>query len=263
MDYDLKDKVIMVAAGSKGLGYGIAEACAQSGAKVCIASRSQENVDAATAKLLEAGASAAHGSILDARSGESIQAWFDGVVSEFGRIDGLVINAGGPPAGRFDDFEEKDWYDAFELTLMSAMRMTKAVLPTMRKQKSGAILTVTSLSVKEPIEVILLSNVMRSGVVSMVKSLSKDVAREGIRINNLVPGTIYTDRIKQLNTHRASVSGKSIEDISDAAEAAIPMGRYGTIEEFGGAGAFLLSDAASYICGATLVCDGAVSRTVW
>ncbi|MCA9985861.1 MAG: SDR family oxidoreductase [Anaerolineales bacterium] len=262
MDLQLKDKVIMVAAGSKGLGFGIAEACARDGAIVCIASRSQENVDAAVAKLASYSG-VAHGSIVDARSRESIQAWADEVLGHFGRIDGLVINAGGPPAGRFDDFNEQQWYDAFELTLMSAVRMIHAVLPTMRQQGSGALLTVTSLSVKEPIDTILLSNVMRSGVVSLVKSLSKDIASEGIRINNLVPGTIYTDRVVSLNQSRSKMTGIPAEEIKVQAEAAIPMGRYGTPEEFGAAGAFLLSDAASYISGATLVVDGALSKTVW
>ena len=263
MDLGLKNKVIMVAAGSKGLGYGIAEACAQDGAIVCIASRSQANVDAAAAKLAAAGAVEVLGSIVDARDGASIQAWAAEVLGKFGRIDSLVINAGGPPAGRFDDFDEDAWYNAFELTLMSAMRMMKAVLPTMREQQSGSILTITSLSVKEPIETILLSNVMRSGVVSLVKSVSKDVASEGIRINNLVPGTVFTDRITNLGDFRAEKLGISAEDYHAKAQKGIPMGRYGQPDEFGRAGAFLLSDAASYITGATLVCDGGLSRTVW
>ena len=258
----MQSKVVLVAAGSKGLGFGIAQACAQQGATVYIGSRSQENVDAAVKTLTSAGLSA-EGTTLDARSGDSIRAWIAGGQEKFGRIDGLVINAGGPPAGRFDDFDEQAWYDAFELTLMSAMRMVKTVLPIMRKQGSGAILTVTSLSVKEPLEQILLSNVMRSGVVSLVKSVSKDVASEGIRINNLVPGSIYTDRIINLNNHIAERQGISAEQVKEQAEARIPMGRYGKPEEFGEAGAFLLSDKASYINGSTLIVDGALSRTVW
>ena len=263
MDLGLSNKVIMVAAGSKGLGYGIAEACAQDGAIVCVASRSQDNVDAAAAKLREAGAADVMGSTIDARSGDSIRAWTAAVLAKFGRIDGLVINAGGPPAGRFDDFDEDAWYNAFELTLMSAMRMMKAVLPTMRAQQSGAILTVTSLSVKEPIETILLSNVMRSGVVSLVKSVSKDVAGEGIRVNNLVPGTIFTDRITNLGSFRAEKLGVSAEAYHAKAQKGIPMGRYGQPDEFGRLGAFLLSDAASYTTGSTFMCDGGLSRTVW
>ncbi len=263
MDLQLKEKVIMVAAGSKGLGFGIAQACAQDGAIVCVGSRNQANVDAAGEKLKAAGATAVYGHVLDARDSDSIKTWADDVLAKYGRIDGLVINAGGPPAGRFDDFEEQAWYDAFELTLMSAVRMIHAVLPTMRQQGHGAILTVTSLSIKEPLENILLSNVMRSGVVSLVKSLSKDLAKEGLRINNLVPGSIYTDRIISLNKFAAERSGTSVEEVKAQAEGRIPTGRYGTIEEFGAAGAFLLSGAASYINGATLIVDGALSKTVW
>jgi 3-oxoacyl-[acyl-carrier protein] reductase len=263
MDLGLKSKVILVAAGSKGLGYGIAAACAKEGAIVCVGSRNMENVTKAVEKLKETGASGVLGSELDARSGDSIRGWVADAMAKFGRLDGLVVNAGGPPAGRFDDFGEQDWYDAFELTLLSAMRMMKAVLPAFRAQGHGSILTVTSSSVKEPIETILLSNVMRSGVVSLVKSLSKDVAKEGIRVNNLVPGTIFTDRVVSLGNFRSDKLGIPPEDYHAKTEAGIPMGRYGTIEEFGAAGAFLLSDAASYITGATLVCDGGMAKTVW
>ncbi len=262
MDLGLKDKIVMVAAGSKGLGYGIAEACAKNGATVAIGSRNPDNVAAAAGKLSAYGGTI-HQATLDARSTSAIDKWTAEVLGEFGRIDGLVVNAGGPPAGKFDDFTDQDWADAFELTLMSAVRMMRAVLPTMRQQKSGAILTVTSLSIKEPLESILLSNVMRSGVVSLVKSLSKDVASQGIRVNNLVPGNIFTDRIISLNQHRAEKQNISPKQVAAAAQAAIPMGRYGKIEEFGAAGAFLLSDAASYISGSTLVVDGALSKTVW
>jgi 3-oxoacyl-[acyl-carrier protein] reductase len=262
MDLHLKGKVIMVAAGTKGLGFGIAEACAQDGAVVSIASRDLVHVQAARAQLGADGATI-HGTTFDARNKATIDAWAQEVQATYGRIDGLVVNAGGPPAGRFDDFGEQDWYDAFELTLMSAVRLIGAVLPTMRQNKSGAILTVTSLSIKEPIDTILLSNVMRSGVVSLVKSLAKDLASEGIRVNNLVPGTIDTDRVNSLNTLLAEETGATMTAVRAAAEKAIPMGRYGRIDEFGKAGAFLLSEAASYINGATLVVDGALSKSVW
>ena len=263
MDLKLKDKIIMVAAGSKGLGFGIAQACARDGAIVSVASRSQANVDAAIEKLKAQGVTEVHGATLDARNRESIEAWVENVLATYGRIDGLVVNAGGPPAGRFDDFEDDAWYDAFELTLMSAVRMIRAVLPTMRSQQSGAIITVTSLSIKEPIDTILLSNVIRSGVVSLVKSLSKSLIKEGIRINNLVPGTMYTDRIANLNQYRADKLGMPVEEFQAKNEATMPAGRYGTIEEFGSAGAFLLSGAASYVNGATLLVDGGLSKTVW
>lgn len=252
----------MVAAGSRGLGYGIAEACAQEGAHVCIASRSQEKVDAAVMELGKFGGGV-QGATVDARDSDSILEWTDGVISRFGRIDGLVVNAGGPPAGRFDDFGEDDWYDAFELTLMSAVRMIRGVLPTMREQQSGSILTITSSSIKEPIDTILLSNVMRSGVVSLVKSISRDLAPQGIRINNLVPGTIHTDRIDQLANRRAEMVGMDVDEMMKQMESPIPMGRFGKPDEFGKTGAFLLSDAASYTTGVSYWVDGGLSRTLF
>lgn len=262
MDLNLKDKVIMVAAGSRGLGFGIAEACAQEGAKVCVASRSQEKVDAAVLELGKYG-NGVQGTTLDAKDPISILDWSDGVLSRFGQVDGLVVNAGGPPAGRFDDFDEDAWYDAFELTLMSAVRMIRSVLPTMREQQSGSILTITSSSIKEPIDTILLSNVMRSGVTSLVKSLSRDLAPQGIRINNIVPGTIKTDRITQLAEKRAEMLGVDVEKMMSDMESPIPIGRFGSIQEFGRTGAFLLSDAAAYTTGVSYFVDGGLSRTLW
>jgi len=175
----------------------------------------------------------------------------------------LVVNAGGPPPGKFDKFTDEDWAKGFNLTLMSAVRMIRGVLPTMRSQGSGSIVTITSSSIKEPIDILLLSNVFRSGVVSLVKSLSPDLAKEGIRINNLVPGQIDTDRVRANDEYASTAQGLPIGEIQKQRYQAIPMGRYGTIQEFGEVGAFLLSESARYITGATLFVDGGKSKTVW
>ncbi|MEQ9104109.1 MAG: SDR family oxidoreductase [Rhodothermales bacterium] len=263
MDYGLKDHVIMVAASSKGLGRGIAESVAASGARVSMASRTAADITAAAAEVSRTHGVQAEGYVMDATVGASIQAWAQATRERFGRIDGLVVNAGGPKPGKFDDFDDADWQAGFELTLMSAVRMIRAVLPVMREQGSGSIVTVTSSSIKEPIDILLLSNVFRSGVVSLVKSLSADLAAEGIRINNLVPGMVDTDRIQSNDAYKAESLGIPVEEYARSRQAAIPMGRYGTPREFGDAGAFLLSNAASYITGATLMVDGGKSRTVW
>lgn len=262
MELGLKEKVIMVAGGSKGLGFAIAKACAADGARVAIASRDAAHVDAAVARLRNDYGVDAPGHCVDMANAMEITAWVDAVVAHFGRIDGVVVNAGGPPPGTFDQLDDAKWQSAFELTLMSAVRLIRAVLPTMRKQRSGAILTLTSSSIKEPIDFLLLSNVLRSGVNSLAKSLSRQLAPEGIRVNNLVPGLIATDRMISLDTAQATAKKITVAEQRAAGEKLIPIGRYGEPDEFGKAGAFLLSDAASYITGSTLVVDGGTMKSV-
>ena len=263
MDLALKDKVIMVAASSKGLGFGIAEAVAREGARVSLASRTTEDIQNAASSLRDQFGVDARGYTFDARDADAIQRWRTSTLDHFGTIDGLVVNAGGPPAGTFDTFDDDAWTNAFQLTLLSAVRMIRAVLPTMKEQQSGSILTVTSTSFKEPNDVLLLSNVFRSGVVSLVKTLSRDLAPHGLRINNLAPGRMDTDRVRSLDQMAADRRGISVEQQQSAQQQALPMGRYGTIQEFGSAAAFLLSAAARYITGATLIVDGGKTRTVW
>lgn len=262
MDLGLENKIFMVAASSRGLGFGIADALAREGAQISLASRNAEAIEAAAGKLREQYGVIARGYVFDATDPELIKKWGASTLQDFGSVDGLVVNAGGPPAGTFDRFNDAAWQQAFELTLLSAVRMIRVVLPVFRQKKSGSILTVTSTSIKEPIDQLLLSNVLRSGVASLVKSLSRDLAAEGIRINNLVPGRIDTARVRVLDQIAAKNGGISVEQHREAQELAIPAGRYGTIEEFGAAAAFLLSEAASYITGSTLVVDGGKTRAM-
>jgi len=263
MDLGLKGKVAMVAAASKGLGYGIAQQLAREGASVSIGSRTESDIVSAAKQLQDATGSPIFGSLLEASDPQSILDWTKGTLQQFGGIDCLVVNAGGPPVGGFDDFDDAAWQSAFDLTLMSAIRMIRAVLPSMRERGGGSILTITSSSVKEPIDILLLSNVMRSGVTSLAKSLSQQLASENIRVNNLVPGRIDTARVQSLDQGSAQKQGIPVEQQKAQQEAAIPLGRYGTIEDFGRAGAFLLSEAASYITGETVVIDGGKMQTVW
>ncbi len=263
MDLQIEGKVFMVAASSKGLGFGIALELARNGATVCIASRTKSEIEVAAEILRKETGSVIHASVVDVSNSESIKNWIWEVANAFECINGLVVNAGGPPPGNFDAFKDEDWDAAFNLTLMSAVRLIRGVLPLMRIQKGGAVLTITSLSVKEPIDQLLLSNVFRSGVTSLVKSLSNELAVDNIRVNNLFPGRIDTDRVKSLDKTLAENSGLSINEIKTKFEKNIPLGRYGTTEEFGKAGAFLLSPAASYITGASLAVDGGIIKTVW
>lgn len=263
MKLEIEDKVFMVAAASKGLGFGIARELALNGAIVCIASRTKKEIEEAAEKLRNETNATVLASVFDASDTGSIQNWINEVETAFERIDGLVVNAGGPTPGNFDDFTDEQWQTGFNLTLMSAVRLIRGVLPAMRNSGGGSILTVTSMSVKEPIQRLLLSNVFRSGVTSLVKSLSVELAKDQIRVNNLMPGRIDTDRVKSLDTSLAEKSGISVEEIKKGFEATIPLGRYGNIDEFGKAGAFLLSPAASYITGVSLAVDGGIMKTVW
>ena len=199
MDLKLNGKVAMVAASSKGLGYGIAQALAQEGASISIGSRTEADIESAAEKLRKETGVSVLASVLDSSEPESIQQWANITLKEFGGVDKLLVNAGGPPTGKFEDFSDNDWQAAFELNLLSAVRMIRAALPSMRERGGGSILTVTSMSVKEPIDMLILSNVMRSGVTSLVKSLSVQLAPDNIRLNNLMPGRINTDRLRSLD----------------------------------------------------------------
>jgi 3-oxoacyl-[acyl-carrier protein] reductase len=260
MDLGLKDKVVMVAGAGQGLGYGTARALAREGARVSICSHLADEIQAAEARLKEETGGQVMATVCDVRDPAAIQAWADRTVAAWGQVDGLFANAGGPPAGYFKEITDVQWQAAFELTLMSAIRLIRAVLPHM--PTGSAIVASTSSSVIEPIERLVLSNVMRSGVAGLVKTLADELAPDGIRINNLMPGRIDTERVMQLDRTAAEKQGTSFEDVRARSIAAIPLGRLGTIDEYGTAAAFLLSPAAGYITGAILRVDGGKMRSI-
>lgn len=263
MELNVKGKVALIAAGTKGLGFGIARELAAEGARVAVASRSQSNIDEAVESLRTQTGAEVSGYRLEMADNQSIQSCIGQVAQQYGTIDMAVANAGGPPPGTFDEIDDTEWERGFHLTLMSTVRFIREVLPLMRDKKSGSILTITSSTVKEPLDYLLLSNVFRSGVTSLVKTLSGKLAAEGIRINNLMPGRFDTERVKQLDLSVAAQKDIGYAEQRYMVERSIPAKRYGTIEEFGRAAAFLLSDAASYITGASLIVDGGSMHTVW
>lgn len=260
MDLGLKDKVALIAASSKGLGYGVARALAAEGAKVSLCSRTEEDINAAAKTLADEYGVDTLATACNVRNSDDIQKWVDKTVEAWGTLDCLLVNAGGPPAKIFKDMSDEDWQAAFELTLMSSVRMIRAVIPHMTD--GGSILTVTSSSIKEPIPRLGLSTVMRSGVAGLVKTLADELADDNIRVNNLIPGRIDTDRVAQLDENTSKTLGISVEEVQQRSIEKIPMGRYGTIDDFGRAGAFLLSPANSYITGATLRVDGGAMRSI-
>jgi 3-oxoacyl-[acyl-carrier protein] reductase len=260
MDLGLAGKVALVSGASKGLGFGVARALASEGARVSICSRDLNSIRAAATKLSsETGAEVVPFAV-DATAPHDIQTWIERSAAHFGKVDALLVNAGGPPGGPFKDFTDAQWQAAFELTLMSAVRMIRGVLPHMNS--GGAILTITSSSVQEPIERLVLSTVMRSGVAGLVKTLADELAPERIRVNNLIPGRFDTERLAQLDMATATRSGLSLEEVRTRSVAKIPLGRLGTADEFGSAAAFLLSPAAAFISGASLRVDGGMMRSI-
>jgi len=260
MHLGLTGKVALVAGACKGLGFGVARALARDGAHVSICSRDDDSVNKAVEKLKTVTDADVIGVSCDVQQTESIQQWVDATVAKWGKIDALLVNAGGPPSGSFKDLTDAQWQAAFELTLLSSIRMIRAAIPHMKD--GGAILTVTSSSIREPIERLALSTVMRSGVAGLVKTLADELAPDGIRVNNLIPGRIDTDRVAQLDQNTASKLGIPVEEVRERSIAKIPLKRLGTIDDFGAAGAFLLSPAASYITGATLWVDGGSMRSI-
>lgn len=260
MDLGLQGKVALVAAASKGLGFGVARALATDGAKVSICSRDTASVETAVKKLTDETGSEVIGSACDVTNPASITAWVDATVAKWGVIDALLVNAGGPPGGLMLDMTDEQWQSAFELTLMSSVRMIRAAVPHMTN--GGSILTITSSSIKEPIERLGLSTVMRSGVAGLVKTLADELASKNIRVNNLIPGRIDTERVAQLDAAAAKRQNISIEEVQKQSISKIPLKRLGTIDEFGAAAAFLLSPTAQYITGATLRVDGGQMRSI-
>jgi 3-oxoacyl-[acyl-carrier protein] reductase len=263
MDLGLKNKVAMVGGASKGLGFAVARALAAEGAQVSIASRDAEAITRAAGAIAGDTGGQVLAVAADLGKADAIAAWHAATMARFGGIDLLFANTGGPPAGNALGFDDGAWQAAFDLLLMSVIRTVRLVVPSMRVRGGGEILVGTSSSVKEPIANLALSNVLRSGVTSLAKTLSLELASEKIRVNTLVPGRIATDRLRQLDEITAKKSGIALEDQQARAAAAIPLGRYGAPDDFGRMGAFLLSDAASYVTGASVQVDGGMIKGLY
>jgi 3-oxoacyl-[acyl-carrier protein] reductase len=256
MDLGLNGRVALVAAASRGLGQAVAVALAEEGARVAMFSRRQEAIEAAAAEVRRRTGAELLPLAADVNNPQDLEQVVRATVEQFGRLDILVNNAGGPPPGTFDTLSEEQWQQAVNLTLMSAVRLTRLALPHLRTQGGGRIINLTSSSVREPIANLMLSNAIRSAVAGWAKTLATELAPENILVNCVAPGRIDTERLQELDAANAQRQGRPAEEIRRANETAIPLGRYGQPEEFAAAVAFLASERASYITGTTLYVDG-------
>ena len=270
MDLGLTGKVAMVGGASRGLGFAVARVLLKEGANVSIASSNADSIMTAAQQLqndpelVEEGVTE-HNVLpmqADLRGAGDIERSFDRIKGRFGGVDLLFVNTGGPPAGAALSFDDDTWKSAFDLLVLSAVRQIRLAVPSMAERGGGSIVISTSSSVKEPIQNLALSNVLRASVGALAKTLSNELAGQKIRVNHLLPGRIDTDRVRQLDAGRAKTAGVSVEEQRSRTEKTIPLGRYGCAEEFAKAAAFLLSDASAYTTGASLQVDGGMIRGV-
>jgi 3-oxoacyl-[acyl-carrier protein] reductase len=263
MELGLKDHVALVTAASEGLGYGCALRLAQEGCKVAICGRHEENLRQAASAILSATASEVLPVKADLVRAEELESLVEKVQSRFGRIDILVVNSGHIPYGGLFEIEEKDWGETFDLLLMSAVRLSRHVIPIMQKQKKGDIVFLTSSAAKEPSSHLLLSNVFRVGVVALAKSLSKDFAAENIRVNSVTMGYFDTGRVRRridtLMQQRSLSRPEAAREISGDT----PLGRIGNADELGDLVAFLVSRRSGFLTGSTIQIDGGKAHGIF
>ena len=252
----------MVAGASRGLGFAVARALAKEGVRVSVSSRNAEAIAAAAAVIERDSGGEAIATPVDVRSAEDIQHWHQVTIDRFGGVDLLYPNSGGPPPGPALQFDDAAWQNAFELLLLSAIRMIRLAVPSMAARGGGAIVLPTSSAVKEPIPNISLSTVMRTSVSSLSKTLALELAPNNIRVNQLIPGRIRTDRVEEIDVENARRAGISVEEQRKRVWATIPMRGYGDPDDFAAAAVFLFSSAASYITGASLQVDGGLIRGI-
>lgn len=262
MDLGLKNKIAVVGASSKGLGRAIALGLAQEGAKVTICARSKDVLEETAEDIRKQTGSEVLSIPTDVSQPGQVESLIDKTVSHFGGIDILVNNAGGPRAGRFDDLSAEDYETAVHLNLMSTINLCRAAVPSMRARGGGRIINLTSVSVKQPVDGLMLSNMARTGVIGFAKTLAAELASDKILVNNVCPGIIFTDRIKQLATVRAEEAGITFDKAIERMTADIPLGRIGNTEEFANMVVFLASEKASYITGTTIQVDGGMVRSL-
>ncbi len=256
MDLGLRGKVALVAAASRGLGRAIALELANEGVKLVLCARGAGDLELARDAIVRAAGAEVHTVVADLSDQTQVARVASEALAQYGRIDILVTNAGGPPAGPFETHAWETWQRALDLTLRSAVELTRAVLPGMRERKWGRVINVTSITVKQPVDNLILSNSIRAAVTGFARTLANEVATDGITVNNILPGYTRTERVEELAEATAKREGLTRQDIIARFENEIPMRRLGEPKEFAALAAFLASERASYITGQSIAVDG-------
>jgi 3-oxoacyl-[acyl-carrier protein] reductase len=262
VDHSLSGRVALVAAASKGLGLAIAEAFAAEGATLAICARGEEELARARDSIARTATAPVHAVAGDLSRSDGIERVVRSTLDRFGRVDVLVTNAGGPPVGSFEKLEWEAWQSAVELTLRSAVELTRGVLPGMRERRWGRILHVTSLAVKQPIDGLMLSTSIRAAVTGFSRTLANEVAAEGITVNTILPGFMNTERVVELNQATAAREGVPVEAVERRFREQIPMRRIGEPHELASLATFLASERAAYITGQSIAVDGGWIRSL-
>jgi 3-oxoacyl-[acyl-carrier protein] reductase len=265
MDLRLKDKVVLVTAASRGLGAAAARRFAEEGARVAVTARNASRLDETAVAIARDTGSEVLAIVGDVSKADEAERMVYDTIQRWGRLDGLVINAGGPPGGKFLDLKVEQWDVAIQLTLMSAVRLCYAALPYMVKNdppERGSIVAITSMTVKQPIDGLLLSNSLRLAVIGLLRTLANELGAQGLRINAVGPGWTMTERVLEIMHSRAVTNGTTVETEINQVTSTIPFGRMGDPAEFADAVVWLASPRASYVHGQTLLIDGGWMRPV-
>jgi 3-oxoacyl-[acyl-carrier protein] reductase len=262
MDLGLKNKVALVVASSRGLGRAVAEELAAEGASLLLCARDAQVLTETAAAIAETSGVHVLAVPADVTVIDDIKRLVEAGIERFGQIDILITNAGGPPAGTFDQLTREQWDEAIRLTLLSAVELARQVLPGMKERRWGRIINITSIAVKQPVDGLLLSNSLRAGLTGFARTLANEVAAEGITVNNVMPGYTRTERLVELLEFLAQKQGISIEEVRATWEKEIPMSRLGEPRELAATIAFLASERASYITGTSIQVDGGWIRSL-
>jgi 3-oxoacyl-[acyl-carrier protein] reductase len=263
MDLGIKGKAALVTASSQGLGRAVAAALCREGAKVMICARDKARLFKARDSIAAETGGEVRAITADVTNGDSIRELVRFTLDEFGSVDILVCNAGGPPSGPYEDFVPEDYQKALELNLLSTVRLCYEAIPLMKKRRWGRIITLTSVSAKQPIDNLILSNTARAGVLGLTKSLSNQLGACGITVNSICPGYTQTERVEGLARAFAEKGRGSLQDFYSQLEKTIPMRRLAKPEEVAAAAAFLASEAAAYITGVVLQVDGGYVKNLY